>query len=71
MSDREGEDIKDTNISLDELENLEHEQEHQDDPCYDEDDWGESYDDLDGEAWERQYSQNREENVEPDPWDLD
>ena len=61
----------DKTISLDDLENLEHDQEHQDDPYYDENDWGDSYDDLDSEAWERQYhTEDDGDDVEPDPWDL-
>ena len=75
MSDWEAsldvEDEDDKTISLDDLENEENEQGHGDDPFYNENDWGDSYDDLDSEAWERQYRQNdEEEDVEPDPWDL-
>ena len=68
MSDSDEDDDK--TISLDDLEDMEHDREHRDDPFYDEDDWGESYDDLDSEAWERQYRQTDDDDVEPDPWDL-
>ncbi len=69
--DTSEEEDEDKTISLDDLENLEQEQEHQDDPYYDENDWGDSYDDLDSEAWERQYGTDEDEDVEPDPWDLE
>ena len=39
MSDRDDDDDK--TISLDDLEDMEHEKEHRDDPFYNEDDWGE------------------------------
>jgi len=65
------EDEDDKTISLDDLESLENDRERQDDPFYDEDDWGDSFDDLDSEAWERQYRQNDDDEIEPDPWDLD
>ena len=62
---------EDKTISLDDLENIEQEGEHQDDPFFDENDWGDSYDDLDSEAWERQYhTDDYGDEVEPDPWDL-
>lgn len=71
MSDwKENEDDERT-ISLDDLEEIEHEKEHRDDPFYNEDDWGNSYDDLDSEAWDRQYRKDDNDEVEPDPWDLE
>ena len=71
MSDwKENEDDERT-ISLDDLEDIEHEKEHRDDPLYNEDDWGSSYDDLDSEAWDRQYRKDDNDEVEPDPWDLE
>lgn len=71
MSDwKENEDDERT-ISLDDLEDIEHEKEHRDDPFYNEDDWGNSYDDLDSEAWDRQYRKDDNDEVEPDPWDLE
>ena len=63
------EDDEDKVISLDDLESMENKQEHQIDSNVDEDDWGDSYDDLDSESWERQYRQDEEE-VERDPWEL-
>jgi len=58
-------------ISLDDLENLENEQEHRIDAAVDEDDWGDSFDDLDSEAWERQYGlEDGDDEVERDPWEL-
>jgi hypothetical protein len=62
--------LEDKTISLDDLEDQEQDSEHQDDPYYDEDDWGESFDDLDSEAWERQYHTNDLDEVESDPWEL-
>ena len=56
-------------ISLDDLEDLENGKEQDGEPSFDQDDWGDSYDDLDSEAWERQYRQDDEE-LEVDPWDL-
>ena len=71
MSDwKENEDDERT-ISLDDLEDIEPEKEHRDDPLYNEDDWGNSYDDLDSEAWDRQYRKDDNDEVEPDPWDLE
>lgn len=71
MSDwKENEDDERT-ISLDDLEDIEQEKEHRDDPLYNEDDWGNSYDDLDSEAWDRQYRKDDNDEVEPDPWDLE
>ncbi len=58
-------------ISLDDLESLEHNREHESDTPLDEDDWGDSYDDLDSEAWERQYNHEYEGEMDKDPWDLD
>jgi hypothetical protein len=72
MSDSEtsqDDDDDDNVISLDELEKLEKERARPADSHVDEDDWGDSYDDLDGEAWERQYQQEEDE-VERDPWEL-
>ena len=58
-------------ISLDDLESQENEQEHNVDVPVDEDDWGDSFDDLDSEAWERQYGQEDDDDeVERDPWEL-
>ena len=62
-------DDEDRTISLDDLESMEKEQANQVDSNVDEEDWGDSYDDLDSEAWERQYRQEDEE-VERDPWEL-
>ena len=62
-------DDEDKTISLDDLESMEKEQANQVDSNVDEEDWGDSYDDLDSEAWERQYRQEDEE-VERDPWEL-
>ena len=74
MSEWEKEE-EDKTISLDDLENIERErereQEKRDDPFYNEDDWGDSYDDLDSEAWERQYRQDDEDEIESDPWGLE
>jgi hypothetical protein len=67
----EEEDDDDKTISLDDLENLEHKKEHEDDPFYDENNWGESYDDMDSEAWEKQYRIDEDEEVDTDPWELD
>ena len=66
----EEDDEDDKTISLDDLENLEHSKEHEGDPFYDEDNWGESYDDMDSEAWERQYGIDDDEEVDTDPWEL-
>jgi len=65
----EDEEDEDRTISLDDLESLEHDQERRDDPFFDEEDWGDSYDDLDSEAWEKQYRREDEE-MERDPWEL-
>lgn len=66
---------EDKTISLDDLENIERERERKreqrDDPFYNENDWGDSYDDLDSEAWERQYRQDDEDEIESDPWGLE
>lgn len=66
---------EDKTISLDDLENIEQEREREheqrNDPFYNEDDWGDSYDDLDSEAWERQYRQGDEDEIESDPWGLE
>jgi len=32
-------------------------------------DWGDEYDDMDSESWDRQYG-DEEEELEGDPWDL-
>ncbi len=56
-------------ISLDDLEEMENGRERENDTVYDQDDWGDSYDDLDSEAWEKQYRQE-EEDLTVDPWDL-
>jgi hypothetical protein len=56
-------------ISLDDLEEMENEQDGQaENP--DEDDWGDTYDDLDSEAWDRRYGQEDYEELDKDPWDL-
>lgn len=34
------------------------------------DDWGDSYDDMDSEAWDREYRGDDEEELEDDPWAL-
>ncbi len=71
MSDWDSpEDEDDKTISLDDLESMESSQEGDEHSLYDEDDWGDSYDDLDSEAWERQYNHDEEE-LERDPWELD
>ncbi len=57
-------------MSLDDLESLEHDREKEGLSPIDEEDWGDSYDDLDSEAWERQYELDEELDVEKDPWDL-
>ena len=59
---------EDKTISLDDLEDMENGKEKEHEPSFDQDDWGDSYDDLDSEAWERQYRQD--DDVEVDPWDL-
>lgn len=67
MSDWE----EDNTISLDDLESLENSQEYPDDIQVDEDDWGDSYDDLDSESWEKQFGlDDVEEEIERDPWEL-
>ena len=67
MSDLE----EDKTISLDDLESLENDQQNQVDSNVDKDDWGDSMDDLDGEAWESQYGLDDEDDeVERDPWEL-
>lgn len=71
MSDWKEDEDDERTISLDDLEEIEHEKEHRDDPFYNEDDWGNSYDDLDSEAWDRQYRKDDNDEVEPDPWDLE
>ena len=71
MSDWKKNEDDERTISLDDLEDIEHEKEHRDDPLYNEDDWGNSYDDLDSEAWDRQYRKDDNDEVEPDPWDLE
>ena len=66
-----GEDDEDKTISLDDLESLENDQEQLVDSHLDEDDWGDSFDDLDSEAWERQYGlENGDDELERDPWEL-
>jgi hypothetical protein len=56
-------------ISLDDLEEMENEQDGQaENP--DEDDWGDTYDDLDSEAWDRRYGQEDYEELDKNPWDL-
>lgn len=62
-------DEDDATISLDDLENLENEKMNGNDSPVDEDDWGDSFDDLDSEAWERQY-RPEEYEIEKDPWEL-
>jgi len=57
-------------ISLEELEYLENSNDKQEEHV-DEDDWGDSYNDLDSEAWERHYGQDDEEEITKDPWDLE
>lgn len=32
-------------------------------------DWGDEYDDMDSESWDKQYG-DEEEELEGDPWDL-
>ncbi len=67
MSDWE----EDNTISLDDLESLENNQEHPGDNQVDEDDWGDSFDDLDSESWEKQFGlDDVEEEIERDPWEL-
>ncbi|MCK5734931.1 MAG: hypothetical protein KAH21_00580, partial [Spirochaetaceae bacterium] len=62
---------EDKTISLDDLESLENDQQNQVDSNVDKDDWGDSMDDLDGEAWESQYGLDDEDDeVERDPWEL-
>ena len=62
---------EDNTISLDDLESLENEQEKPGDNQVDEDDWGDSFDDLDSEAWEKKYGQeDADEEIERDPWEL-
>ena len=65
----EDEEDEDKIISLEDLESLEHDQERRDDPFFNEEDWGDSYDDLDNKTWEKQYRQEDEE-MERDPWEL-
>ena len=58
-------------ISLDDLESLENNQEKPGDANVDDDDWGDSFDDLDSEAWEKQYGQeDADDEIERDPWEL-
>lgn len=60
---------EDKTISLDDLESIEKDKARENDSPVDQDDWGDSYDDLDSEAWERQYPQE-DDGVEVDPWEL-
>jgi len=68
LNSSQDEDDDDT-ISLDDLESIENEQKKKIETPLDEDDWGDSYDDLDSEAWERQY-RPEEDEIERDPWEL-
>lgn len=34
------------------------------------DDWGDSYDDMDSEAWDKEYRGDEMEELEDDPWAL-
>ncbi|QEN09345.1 hypothetical protein EXM22_15675 [Oceanispirochaeta crateris] len=56
------EDIDDGIISLYDLES-------DDDRVDDHDDWGDEFDDMDSESWDREYGDS-EEVLEGDPWDL-
>ena len=56
-------------ISLDDLESLEHQMDH--DTGFDEDDWADCYDDMDSESWEHHYRVDGDLNDDRDPWDLD
>ena len=55
-------DFDDGIISLDDLEPDEKKGD-------DQSDWGDEYDDMDSESWDRQYG-DEEEELEGDPWDL-
>lgn len=36
----------------------------------DKEDWGDSFDDMDAEAWDKEYRGNDDEELEDDPWAL-
>ena len=55
-------------MSLEDLENLEHQMDH--DTGFDEDDWADCYDDMDSESWEHHYKVDGDISDERDPWDL-
>jgi len=66
-SEDDDEKTDDREISLEDLESIENEENHQTGSFVDEDGWGDSFDDLDGGAWEDRYD---DEEVERDPWEL-
>lgn len=67
VAENNDEEADDREISLEDLEVMENESEHQGTGFVDEDGWGDSFDDLDGEAWEDRCN---DEEVERDPWEL-
>lgn len=62
--------VDDKEISLEDLESMENEGEHQTGGFVDEDGWGDSFDDLDGGAWEDR-SNDEEDAIKRDPWELE
>jgi len=66
-SENGDEETDDRELSLEDLENMENEGDRQPGSFVDEDGWGDSFDDLDGGAWEDRYN---DEEVERDPWEL-
>jgi len=66
-SENGDEEADDGELSLEDLESIENEGNSQIDNFVDEDGWGDSFDDLDGGAWEDRYN---DEEIEQDPWEL-
>lgn len=62
MSDPEDQDEM---LSFEDLDNEETDFSHNNDG-----DWGDSLDDMDAEAWDREYRGNDSEELEDDPWAL-
>ncbi len=58
-------DDHDDNLSFEDLEDEEREITSSED-----EDWGDSMDDMDSEAWDRKYRGDDEEELEDDPWAL-
>jgi hypothetical protein len=58
-------DEQDGFMSLDDLED-----EEDSDLSEENDDWGDSFDDMDAEAWDKEYRGDDSEELEDDPWAL-